>query len=121
VQTAKATEDISGQILEVQGSTGKVVDAIERIEHRMGEINNYTSAIAASVQQQTAATGEILQNVAGAADGAKTIVTVLSGLADATTETKQSAQTVLAKSESVEEAVGNLRSEVESFLIKVAV
>jgi len=121
VQTAKATENISGQILEVQKSTGNAVEAIGRIAQRMGEINNYTSAVAASVQQQNAATSEISKNVTSAADGAKLIVTVLSEVADATTETKQSAQTVLTASKSAEEAVGNLRSEVESFLIKVAV
>jgi methyl-accepting chemotaxis protein len=121
VQTAKATEDISSQILEVQNSTGKAVEAIGRITQRMGEINNYTSAVAASVQQQNAATGQISQNVASAADGAKLVVTVLSEVADAITETKQSAQTVLTASESVEKAAANLRSEVESFLTKVAV
>ncbi|HEX7562489.1 MAG TPA: hypothetical protein VF396_04410, partial [Bradyrhizobium sp.] len=42
-------------------------------------------------------------------------------LCSATTETQQSAQTVLIASESVEEAAANLRSEVESFLTKVAV
>jgi methyl-accepting chemotaxis protein len=120
VQTAKATEDISSQILEVQNSTGKAVVAIGRIAHRMGEIDNHTSAVAASVQQQTAATSEISRNVASAADGAKLIVTVLSEVAGATTETQQSAQTVLTASESVEEAATNLRSEVESFLTKVA-
>src|ERR1035441_4135259 len=121
VQTAKATEDISSQILEVQNSTGKAVKAIGRITHRMGEINNYTSAVAASVQQQTAATSEISQNVASAASGAKLIVTVLSEVAGAITEAQQSAQTVLTASESVEKAAANLRSEVESFLTKVAV
>jgi methyl-accepting chemotaxis protein len=121
VQTAKATEDISRQILEVQNSTGKAVEAIGRIAHRMQEIDSYTSAVAASVQQQNAATSEISKNVTGAADGAKLIVTVLSEVADATTETQQSAQTVLAAAESVEEAAVNLRNEVEDFLTKVAV
>jgi methyl-accepting chemotaxis protein len=120
VQTAKATEDISSQILEVQNSTGNAVVAIGRIAHRMGEIDDHTSAVAASVQQQTAATGEISRNVASAADGAKLIVTVLSEVVGATTETQRSAQTVLTASESVEEAAANLRSEVESFLTKVA-
>ncbi len=121
VQTAKATEDISSQILEVQNSTGKAVEAIGRIAHRMQEIDNYTAAVAASVQQQNAATSEISKNVTSAADGAKLIVTVLSEVAGATTETQQSAQTVLAASESVEQAAANLRSEVEGFLTKVAV
>jgi methyl-accepting chemotaxis protein len=120
VQTAKATENISGQVLEVQNSTGKAVEAIGRIEHRMREIDNYTSAVAAAVQQQTAATGEISQNVASAADGAKSLVTVLSEVSGANTEAQQSAQIVLAASKSVEEETTNLRSEVESFLTKVA-
>ena len=121
VQTAKATEDISSQILEVQNSTDKAVEAIGRIAHRMQEIDNYTCAVAASVQQQSAATGEISQNVTSAADGAKLVVTVLSEVAGATTETQESAQTVLAAAESVEKAAANLRSEVEGFLTKVAV
>jgi hypothetical protein len=39
----------------------------------------------------------------------------------AATEARQSAQTVLTASESVETAAGNLHSEVETFLSKVAV
>jgi len=121
VQTAKATEDISSQILDVQNSTGKAVEAIGRIAHRMQQIDNHTSAVAHSVQQQSAATGEISQNVVGAAEGTKLIVSVLSEVAGATTETQQSAQSVLTASESVEEVAANMRSEVESFLTKVAV
>ncbi len=121
VQTAKATEDISSQISEVQNSTNQAVGAIARIANRMREIENLTSEVAAAVQQQSVATGEISQNVASAADGAKLIVAVLSEVAGATTETQQSAQTVLAASESVKEAATNLHSEVEAFLVKVAV
>jgi methyl-accepting chemotaxis protein len=121
VQTAKATEEISNHIQGVQNSTGKAVNAIARIAHRMQEIDSYTSAVAATVQQQNAATSEISQNVASAADGAKLIVTVLGEVAGATTKTQQSAQTVLNASESVEDAAANLRDEVEGFLVKVAV
>jgi PAS domain S-box-containing protein len=121
VQTAKATEDISSQILEVQNSTGKAVDAIGRIASLMQEIDDYTTAVADSVRQQSDATAEISKNVESAADGTKLIVTVLSELAGATTETQQSAQIVLTASESVDDAAANLRKEVESFLAKVAV
>jgi hypothetical protein len=78
VQTAKATEDISSQILEVQNSTGKAVEAIARIANSMHEIDAHTSAVAAAVQQQSGATSEISQNVTSAADGAKMVVGVLS-------------------------------------------
>lgn len=121
VQTEKATEEISSQILEVQNSTSKAVEAIAGITNRMREIDSYATAVAASVQQQNEATGKISQNMAGAAQGAKLIVSVLNDVAEATADSQRSAQTVLNASELVEEAASKLRLEVESFLTKVAV
>jgi methyl-accepting chemotaxis protein len=121
VQTAKATEEIASQIAAVQASTGAAVEAIGRIADRMQEISQFTAAAAASVQQQNAATSEISQNVASAAQGTKEIVSVLGHVAGAATETRGSAETVLAASEAVETAAADLRKEVEGFLQKVAV
>ncbi len=121
VQTAKATEDIANHILAVQESTSGAVDAIRQIAARMHEINQYTSAVAAAVEQQNAATGEISHNVTSAATGTSQVVSVLNEVAGAATETRSSAQVVRDASESVEQAVGNLRLEVEDFLAKVAV
>ncbi len=121
VQTGRATEDISAQILEVQNSTNKAVESIGRITHRMGEIDKHTAAVAQSVQQQNAATGEIAENIIGAVDGTKLIVSVLGEVAGAAQETRQSAQKVFDASQSVEAAAAEMRSEVESFLTKVAV
>ncbi|MBI4274678.1 MAG: PAS-domain containing protein [Rhizobiales bacterium] len=121
VQTAKATEEIASQIEAVQVSTTGAVDAIRRITERMQDINRNASAAAASVEQQNAATGEISANVGGAAQGTYDVVTALEAVAGAASETSQSAQNVLDASEAVEQAVANLRTEVESFLTKVAV
>ena len=120
VQTARATEDISGQVLAVQTSTGKAVDAIGRITHRMREIDNFTSEVAASVQQQNAATHEISRNVASASDGAQQIVAVLGEVAHAAGETQRSAQRVQEASQSVATAAADMRGEVAGFLGKVA-
>jgi NO-binding membrane sensor protein with MHYT domain/methyl-accepting chemotaxis protein len=120
VQTAKATEEIISHIAAVQGSTGSAVGAIRRIAERMHQINQYTSDVAAAVEEQSSATGAISLNVASAASGAKVIVSVLGQVAGAANAGRSSAQTMLAASESVEDAAGNLRSEVESFLAKVA-
>ena len=121
VQTAKATEEIAGQIAAVQDSTTGAVDAIRRITSRMQEISSYTSTVAASVQQQDAATGEISENVGSAAGGAKEIVSALSDVAGAATDSRHSAQTLVAASEEVASAAVDLRGQVESFLTKVAV
>jgi methyl-accepting chemotaxis protein len=121
VQTAKATEEISGQIAAVQASTTAGVEAIARIADRMQEINQYTAAAAASVLQQSGATGEISQNVAGAVRGTKAIIAVLGEVTTTATETRRSAETVLTASEAVEAAAADVRAEVEGFLQKVAV
>ncbi len=121
VQTAKATEDIASHILAVQNSTTGAVEAIRQIAARMQEINQYTAAVAASVEQQNSATGEISHNVASAAEGTGHVVAVLNEVAGAATETRSSAEIVRDASETVETAVANLRLEVEDFLSRVAV
>ena len=87
----------------------------------MQEIKQFTAAVAASVQQQDAATGEISHNVASAARETKEIVSVFHEVASAATETRGSAETMLDTSKSVETAATDLRTEVEGFLEKVAV
>jgi methyl-accepting chemotaxis protein len=116
VQTAKATEEISAQILSVQDSTGSAVAAIQRITERMREIDRAASAVAISVDQQKAATSEIAHSVASAAQGTSGIVSVLSQVAGAAVETRQSAGTVLDTSGAVDKALAHLRDEVETFL-----
>ena len=120
VQTAKATEEITREILSVQSCTSNAVTAIRAITQRMQDINYYTTEVAGSVEQQEAATGEISHNVASAAAGAKAIVQALDEVAGGVTQTRSSAQTMLSASEQVEEATEKLRSEVEEFLGTVA-
>jgi methyl-accepting chemotaxis protein len=120
VQTAKATEEITHEILSVQASSSKAVSAIRDITQRMQDINTYTSAVALSVEQQELATGEISHNVASAATGAKSIVSALAEVAGGVTQTRSSAQTMMAASEDVENATAKLRGEVEEFLATVA-
>ncbi len=121
VQTAKATEEIASHILAVQQSTGGAVEAIRKIAARMHDINQYTTAVATAVEQQSSATGEISHNVAGAAQGSSQVVEVLNEVVGAATETRESAEIVRDASQTVESAVANLRLEVEDFLAKVAV
>ncbi len=120
VQTAKATEAIVGQILAVQGSTASAVESIRRITQRMQEIQHYTSGVAASIEQQNAATGHISSNVAAAAQATQTMATVLSDVAGAAAQTHMSAEIVLDTSQAVETAVADLRHHVEAFLAGVA-
>ena len=120
VQTAKATEAIVGQILAVQNSTAGAVASIHRITQRMQEIQHYTSAVAASIEEQNAATSNISQNVATAARASETVAKTLTNVAGAAMQTRVSAQTVLDTSHAVEAAIDDLRRRVEEFLAEVA-
>jgi len=120
VQTAAATEEIAGQILAVQSSTTHSVGAIQRIAERMHEVSRYTSSVAASVEEQSAATSQISFSVTNAAAGTGTAVSVFGKVAAAVDETRCSAQTVLDAAQAVEQALAELRGEVEGFMARVA-
>jgi|HubBroStandDraft_6_1064221.scaffolds.fasta_scaffold15410_4 methyl-accepting chemotaxis protein len=121
VQTAKATDVIAAQINAVQSSTQSAVRAIGSITNRMEEIRLFTSAIATSVEQQNAATGEISDNVTAAATGTRSVVGVLQKVSTAISDMHSSADTVLKASNAVEKAADNLRDSVDGFLSKVAI
>jgi len=68
-QTAQATEEISGQISDMQKRTSDSVQAIEKVTGTIGEINDIAGTIAAAVEEQTATTNEISRSIAGASEG----------------------------------------------------
>ena len=57
-QTAKATEEISQQIAAIQDSTTRSVESVRTITTTMQEVDGFTTAIAAAVEEQGAATEE---------------------------------------------------------------
>jgi methyl-accepting chemotaxis protein len=68
-QTAKATEEISRQIAEMQAATTHAVGAIRNIATTVDQSSEIAAAIAAAVEEQGAATREIARNVNEAASG----------------------------------------------------
>jgi methyl-accepting chemotaxis protein len=120
LQTSKATEEVVGQILAVQASTKGAIQAVGSIEKCIDDISRYASAVAGSIEEQSAANLEISNNVENAAKETSKIVAVLGEVADAAVATRTSAEIVLTASESVERAIENLRREVASFLGNVA-
>jgi len=115
-QTARATEDITSQIGEVQNASGKAVQAITGIGQTIGQINETSSAIAAAVEEQGAATREITTNVERAARGTQEVSENISGVRDGAVSTGRAATEVLAASDRLAGEIAGLRSEVEAFL-----
>ena len=79
-QTAKATEEISEQIADIQKVAGDAIDAIKTIGGIIGEVNEVATAIAAAVQEQGAATQEITRSTQFAAQGTKNVSDNINGV-----------------------------------------
>ncbi len=115
-QTAKATDEISGQIAGVQSATQEAVQAIETIGKTIGEINSITSTIAAAVEEQSAATKEIARNVEQAATGTQEVTSNISGVSQAANDTGSAATQVLTSARELAHQSDELKEVVTTFL-----
>ncbi len=115
-QTAKATEEITGQIGRIQGATGQAVTAIDAITTRIREISAMAGTIAAAVEEQGAATQEIVRNVSQAAQGTGEVTSTIAGVAGAAEETGAAASQVLASASELSRQSEHLGAEVGRFL-----
>jgi methyl-accepting chemotaxis protein len=93
-QTAKATDDISAQIAEVQGTTTTAVNVIEAITRTISRVNEISSAIAASVEEQASVTQSISSNMHVAAKGVTDIDANMTEIAAATRSIDESTRKV---------------------------
>jgi methyl-accepting chemotaxis protein len=115
-QTAKATEEISQQISQIQGVTGQAVSAIDTITARIREINGVAPTIAAAVEEQGAATQEIVRNVSQAAVGTDQVTSNIVGVAQASEATGAAATQVLGAASELSRQSEQLGAEVSRFL-----
>lgn len=118
-QTAKATDEIRSQIANMQQVTTSAVGAIRNISNTIGEINEVTTAIAAAVEQQGAATREIARNIQHAAGGTSEVSSNIIGVSTASTEAGSAAGEVLSASGALRREADVLRAEIDAFLSNI--
>ena len=118
-QTARATENISGQIKSVQDETDQAVSAIEAIVKSINEVNEVASAIASAVEEQNAATQEIARNVEQASDGTADVTRNIGGVTQAAEEAGQAAEQVVSAAGALSRDAETLKREVSSFLATI--
>jgi methyl-accepting chemotaxis protein len=118
-QTAKATDEISEQIADIQKVAGEAIDAIKGIGSIIGEVNEVATAIAAAVQQQGAATQEITRSTQHAAQGTKNVSDNIVGVKTDADKSAAAAENVKQASETLETQSQQLGSQVTQFLGKI--
>jgi methyl-accepting chemotaxis protein len=108
-QTARATDEIAGQIGGIQSATQEAVTAIQGIGKTIGSIDEIASTIAAAVEEQGAATQEIARNVEQAAAGTREVSENISGVTQAAGETGEVATKQLTISNEVGDQVKRMQ------------
>ena len=127
-QTAEATLDIKNLIDDVQNTSDSASQGIGQISEVIADVNNIVSTIASAVEEQTAATQEIANNIAQTSQGiqevnenvnqSSTVATDISqdiaqvssaaqNISSSSNDVKQSAQNLFASSQELNEIVGS--------------
>jgi methyl-accepting chemotaxis protein len=115
-QTAKATEEITAQISQMQTATEQSVVAIKDIGSTIAQVSEISSTIAAAVEEQGAATQEIARNVQQAAEGSTQVSGRMVDVNHGAVETGSAAEQVHGLAVSLLAESNHLNIEVETFL-----
>lgn len=114
-QTKQATDAITRHVNVIQGSTAAAVAAITGITTRIETMSRAASSIAAAVEQQGAATREIVHNITQAAQGTGEVSTHIAGVVGTAGKAGRAADTVFAAARALSHDAERLGSEVARF------
>ncbi|MBR0749297.1 HAMP domain-containing protein [Bradyrhizobium japonicum] len=118
-QTAKATGEISQHIGAIQTATQDSVGAIKEIGDTIARMSEISSAIAAAVEEQGAATQEISRNIQHAAHGTSEVSANIGNVQRGAGETGAASAQVHAAAQSLSQESNRLKNEVARFLESV--
>ncbi len=115
-QTAKATDEITAQISDMQVATGDSVLTIKEISSTINLMSEISSTIAAAVEEQGAATQEIARNVQQAAELSMRVAGNITDVDRSNGETGAASAQVLSAAQSLSRESNHLQMEVRNFL-----
>ena len=115
-QTARATDDITHQVSEIQAATGQAVTAIRSIGSAINGIDEKMTAIATAVEEQRAATTDISRNFQQAAQGTREVTDTIGAVARLNRETGDAGTVLFASVKKMSSDADHLRIAVEDFL-----
>jgi len=115
-QTAKATEEIAGQVSSIQAATSDCVNAIGGISGTIQEISSIAATIAAAVEEQSSATREIARSVQQAAAGTNEVSQNVTGASNAAEQSRLLADSVKAAAGELGQHANDLFTSIDTFL-----
>lgn len=115
-ETAKATEEISRNIQTLQEKTGVATDAISRIASMVRAMNEASTAVSSTMEEQSIATQDIARNISDVAQGTSDVTNNLLNVNDNTKQTESAAGNVMTVSQRLKEQSEKLQSGVSTFI-----
>lgn len=118
-QTAKATEEISHQIDDIQQATRHASGSMKNVSTAIQQVNDISLSIASAMEQQTAATVEISGSIHQAAQGTQQVDDSVRAVATASQTTGAASSQVTSSSGELAQQAATLKQEVNRFVAKV--
>jgi methyl-accepting chemotaxis protein len=118
-QTAKATEEIAGQVGAIQSAVADAAQAIEQVNHIIGEISGIASTVATTVEEQNRAVSEIAEGVQRASSEAQGGAEAMGRVAGAAKDARSAAADVKGLADTLSSEAESLNAEVHHFLNEV--
>jgi methyl-accepting chemotaxis protein len=118
-QTSRATEDVSRRIVEIQGISARSTEQLREVVSLIDQMKQFSVAVAAAAEEQSAATNSIAENVcaaAGLSDEARDSVAAMSGV---TAQARAATSSVQDSARSVEDLSARLNAVARDFLEKL--
>jgi methyl-accepting chemotaxis protein len=119
-QTSTATEEISGQVAQIQQASGDVVAAFQAVMSALSDVDKAAGSIASAVEQQGVATAEIARSAGQAAEGAEEMSHLVVNLENMTAGASSAVQSLESTALSFRSAADELAAAADDFLSRVA-
>ena len=120
-ETAKATEDISSHVQDIQVATGEAVASIDDVGTIIKQLDEASTAIAAAMEQQGMTTQEVARNVTEAASGTQEVSSNIASVTEASQEVGAASGEVTTAAGELSRQSEIMKTEVQKFIEQVRV
>ncbi|MCW2245844.1 methyl-accepting chemotaxis protein [Azospirillum fermentarium] len=118
-QTHAMTDQIGSQMAAVKDASSRTVTAMHAILAQVADIDRSATEMAASVEQQSAATAEISRNAQQAATGTAEVSRNVVGIQQAETDTGHASVNVKTAADALAEQADTMKTAVAAFLADI--
>jgi PAS domain S-box-containing protein len=108
-QTARSTEEIGRQVVDIQEATKGAVAVVAEIGHAIAEISEVSLSVATAIEQQAMATAEIARNVTESSQAIQSVAHRIASVSRDATESGEQAAGLSAGVSTVDQGFNELR------------